>query len=359
LLYGLTEDEDWADYATLFKLNKDGTGYAVRRRFEGAAELPASALIEASDGALYGTTFYGGIFGKGTVFRLNKDGSGLTNIYHFSSPPDWWMPAGVMEGSDGALYGTSWYGGDLGNGAVFTLNRDGTGFRVLASFPYPPGACSGTLTSPLCEGSDGALYGTELGCWGRPMEAGTVFKLNKDGTDFGVLHRFQSRVGEGQHPSTAALVNAGDGALYGVTLAGGASLTNGPGTVFKLNRDGTGYSIPYRFQTSSGDGSRPVCLIEGRDGALYGVTEDGGEFGAGTLFCLEVAPVLYNPVWTSNVFSFQFNTRSNVVYQPQFKTSLADSNWIALPSITGQRGAVTVTDTNLDATPRFYRVTIP
>ena len=54
--------------------------------------------------------------------------------------------------------------------------------------------------------------------------------------------------------------------------------------------------------------------------------------------------------------SFQFNARSNVVYQPQFKSSLADSNWTALPSITGRRGVVTVTDTNLEAAPRIYRV---
>ena len=57
--------------------------------------------------------------------------------------------------------------------------------------------------------------------------------------------------------------------------------------------------------------------------------------------------------------SSQFNARSNVVYQPQFKSSLADSNWTALPSIAGQRAAVTVTDTNRPAAPRFYRVVIP
>ena len=73
-------------------------------------------------------------------------------------------------------------------------------------------------------------------------------------------------------------------------------------------------------------------------------------------FRLDVAPVLYNPVWSGNVFSFQFNARSNVVYQPQFKSSFADSNWTALPSLTGQRGVATVTDTSPPAAPRFCRV---
>jgi uncharacterized repeat protein (TIGR03803 family) len=98
-------------------------------------------------------------------------------------------------------------------------------------------------------------------------------------------------------------------------------------------------------------------LVETEDGALFGSTGQGGDLNWGTLFRLEVTPVLFNPVWSGNVFSFQFNARSNVVYQPQFKSSLAETNWTALPSLTGQRGVVTVT--NLPTAPRFYRIVIP
>src|ERR1019366_151149 len=101
----------------------------------------------------------------------------------------------------------------------------------------------GSSPQGLAEGSDGALYGTtRIG--GRPsgdlypLGSGTVFKVNKDGGRYAVLHSFVNSEGDGCRPMTGLLV-ASDGALYGTTDAGGSG--NGHnGTVFKLNPDGSG-----------------------------------------------------------------------------------------------------------------------
>src|SRR5207247_3627782 len=109
---------------TIFKMNQDGSGYRVLYNFTGAAgdaSSPAAGLFEADDGALYGTTWYGGSTWNGTVFRVNRDGSNYAVVYSFlGTGGDGGAPrASVTEGSDGALYGTTYYGGDFNLGTAF------------------------------------------------------------------------------------------------------------------------------------------------------------------------------------------------------------------------------------------------
>ena len=91
-----------------------------------------------------------------------------------------------MQGADGALYGTAYQGGSSGYGTVFKLNPDGTGFTVLKNFDYS--TTGGYLYAGLVQGTDGALYGTAYS--GRQQRYGTVFKLNTDGSGFTVLKNF-------------------------------------------------------------------------------------------------------------------------------------------------------------------------
>jgi uncharacterized repeat protein (TIGR03803 family) len=190
----------------------------------------------------------------------------------------------VVEGSDGALYGTTFSSGPNGGGTVFKVNKDGSGFRILHSFSVSSG--DGRYpTATVVEGSDGALYGTTHS--GGTNDAGTVFKLSKDGSDYAVVHHFTRGPGDGWVPE-APLVEGSDGALYGTTTYGG--ITNpspdGFGTVFKLNKDGSAYTVLYSFGGFTSDGG-PSGLVEGSDGALYGTTVYGGyDSVGGTVFRL-------------------------------------------------------------------------
>src|SRR5260221_719934 len=149
------------------------------------------------------------------------------------------------------LYGTATGGGSSGNGTVFAVNTDGTGFTNLHSFT----ASSGTDYAN-CTNSDGShpyaglvlsgntLYGTTSG--GGSSGDGTVFGVNTDGTGFTNLHGFSGRYGnhnadytnsDGGNPF-GGLVLSGQ-TLYGTAVGGGSS---GGGTVFALNMDGTGFT---------------------------------------------------------------------------------------------------------------------
>lgn len=260
-------------------------------------QQPYAGLVQATDGVLYGTTYLGGSNNVGIVFKVNPDGSGNTPIYNFAAnnvnPFGLAYPSGLIQGSDGALYGTSGFGGTSADGSVFRINTDGSGFTVLHSFSHVGGGAY-EPTAALVQGSDGTLFGTTEG--GGSAGGGTVFKLKTNGTGFVQLHAFGTTPGDAQGPK-APLIQGADGALYGTTYMGGASAVGGAsgyGTVYRIYSDGTGEAVLHSFMPSGGDGQRPIGgLAQGNDGTLYGTTQEGGTFsdggstGYGTVFKLK------------------------------------------------------------------------
>src|SRR5205814_1407990 len=165
-LYGTTSGGGTNGAGTVFKLNKDGAGYSVVRAFRGTGEEgqnPSAALVEGPDSALYGTTQAGGTNSAGTVFALDKNGSAFRVLHYFGAvPSDGTSPhAGLLQGTDGRLYGTTASGGAYFVGAAFKLNNDGSGYILLRSFSTTSGDGQHPLAG-LVEGSDSVLYGTTL-----------------------------------------------------------------------------------------------------------------------------------------------------------------------------------------------------
>lgn len=287
-LYGTSSFGGATGNGTVFRLGTNGSEFVLLYSFKGAdgdGSAPFGGLIQGADGALYGTTQSGGTTRNGTVFKLNTNGSGYQVLYSFTGigGGDGALPyTGVVQGKDGALYGTCAVGGINDGGTVFKVNTNGSDYTVLLSFTGV-GTNGGDPEAALIQGSDGALYGTTLS--GGPSGGGTVFRLNTDGSGYQMLYGFtgDGTNGDGLYPQ-AALIQGADGALYGTTSDGGAY---GFGTVFTLSANGSGYSILYSF-TNGSDGARPLsALVQGADGTLYGTTLDGGAFGfGGTVFKL-------------------------------------------------------------------------
>jgi uncharacterized repeat protein (TIGR03803 family) len=288
VLYGTTEQGGTNGQGTIFKLNKDGSGYAVLKSFIGNGDgaNPVAGLLQGSDGALYGTTSWdresGGIVtGSGTMFRINPDGSAFQVLRHFAGGSDGANPlyGTLIQATNSLLYGTTMNGGVNSQGTVFRISQDGSNYLVIKKFgggsegygPY----------GGLIQASDGALYGTTAN--GGTNAQGTIFKLNLDGTGFTVLHSFSGPDGAVAY---AGLIQGQDGDLYGITEAGGAG---GNGAIFKLNPDGTGYTVLKSLDVDSG--VLPMgALIQGANGVLYGTTSFRGNtnvlLGAGTMFQL-------------------------------------------------------------------------
>jgi uncharacterized repeat protein (TIGR03803 family) len=292
-LYGTTYGGGTSNYGTVFRIGTNGADYSVLYRFTGSGGdgvNPYGGLVQGSDGALYGTTYYAGttFLGAGTVFRIGTNGAAYSvlHVFNFGSGDGAGPYAGLIQGSDGALYGTTYGGGTnfLLNGTVFRIGTNGAPYSVLYSFTGT-GGDGANPKAGLVQGSDGALYGTTY-YGGSINGAGTVFRIGTNGTADRVLYSFTNN-GGGFYPQVA-LVQGSDGALYGTTSLGG---TSNAGTVFRTGTNGAAYSVLYSFTGSGGDGANPFYagLVQGRDGALYGTTSDGGNtnaisYGAGTVF---------------------------------------------------------------------------
>jgi len=333
---------------TVFKLNPDGTGYQVLKNFTAGAGGygPSAALVQATNGLLYGTTSSGGSNGAGALFSMNLDGSGYAVLKNVGR-------AALTQGSDGRLYGTSQSGAVSAGGTVFTLNLDGSGFQVLKALA---GADGTGPWAALIQGLDGALYGTATS--GGRYDNGTVFKLNPDGTGFAVLKDFTGRSGDGASPR-GALVQAADGLLYGTTSGGGAN-PPGCGTVFRLNTNGTGYVVLRSFIQDFYDGIDPMAgLVQTSDGTLYGTTSNGGRDQNGTIYCLTPRPMMSPPAPAAN------GCRLGLVGPAGRTYTIERSSWISGPWVgigrttVGLTGVGEFVDGSPPAPAAFYRATSP
>ncbi|HLI49626.1 MAG TPA: choice-of-anchor tandem repeat GloVer-containing protein [Chthonomonas sp.] len=294
-LYGTTHIGGANNDGVVFKVNPDGSNFQVLHTFSALpypstnsdGAYPFAGVTQGSDGVLYGTATYGGAYGWGVVFKVNPDGSNFQVIHAFTRGNDGGYPyAGVIQGSDGALYGTTFFGGTFGYGVVYKVNTDGSNFQVLHHFNSFNGQDGAFPYACVIEAKDGALYGTTYG--GGTNGAGVVYKVNPDGSNYQVLHNFNSQ--DGVYPYFAGVIQGRDGALYGTTAGGGA---HDSGVVYKLNPDGSNFQVihsfsaPYDMNGDNSDGSHPRAgVIQGSDGALYGTTEFGGALNYGVVFKL-------------------------------------------------------------------------
>ena len=217
---------------------------------------PTAGLI-LSGNTLYGTAYKGGTNGNGTVFAVNTDGTGFTNLHTFTATDphtgtnrDGAYPYAGLILSGNTLYGTASGGGTNGDGTVFEVNTNGTGFTNLHTFtatdPHTGTNRDGANPTAGLILSGNTLYGTASG--GGTNGNGTVFAVNTNGTGFTNLHNFSLRSVIGSTNSDGAIPQAGlilsGNTLYGTAYAGG---TNGYGTVFAVNTNGTGFTTLHSF----------------------------------------------------------------------------------------------------------------
>ena len=308
-LYGTSREDGFGLFSKIYRFNKDGSGFEVIYSSV-AVSVGIASLAEGADGRFYTTSPRGPTdvpTGNGSIFRINGDGTGFTNLHLFHSlGADGGRPFGpLIVGSDGALYGTTAAGGADNGGTVFRINRDGSAPRILRSF-FSANDTNGYFLLPgLIEGQDGALYGAAS--YGGAHDRGTLFRIGKDGSNFVVLHHF-APTGDGANPM-AGLTQGPDGTLFGTTREGG---TNGSrGTVFCLNTNGSGYRVLHDFLPAT-QGVNPMApLLFSQDGELYGVTLQGGPENGGTVFALQTDGTGFRVLHS-------FTTNAGAAFRPGF-----------------------------------------
>lgn len=286
---------DGSAFTILHTFSKFGTNAASVKTNGDGAFLRAGVVF--SGGMLYGTAFNGGTNGLGTVFAVSTTGTSFTNLHNFNGT-DGANPQAALAISGNTLYGTTYSGGDsVTNGTVFAVNTDGSGFTNLHHFTTMGSShqtnSDGANPQAALTVSGGRLYGVAArGGPGLFVGNGTLFALNTDGTGFTNVHNFVATAGA--FPYGDLLL--GNNVLYGTTSSGG---TNSSGSVFQVNLDGTGIKDLYQFAaaaysgtaTTNSTGGLPWAGVVMSSNVLYGVVSAEGTGGAGTIFSLTLPAV--------------------------------------------------------------------
>jgi len=303
-LYGVTYYGGAANQGVAYKVNTDGSGFAVLKEFTSASSgeyYPYGAPIVAG-GKLYGTCRYGGggvgSGANGALWRMDLDGSNYTKLHAFNgygAPSSTGAePMGDLSAdATGNVYGTCRVGGYSHYGTVFKYTTGGA-LQIVHSF----NGLSGAFTqSPVCIGSDGKLYvttyeggsagyGTLVSLANAPAGAAKVL-TNFDGysvlnPDFGVV---QGANGPG------STLN-----FFGVSQDGGLTTpypghASGYGAVYKTSVTSTTSTTRLLYSFYVRDSYYPYSelVLNPKDGCYYGTTHDGGALGWGTIYKIDPA----------------------------------------------------------------------
>jgi uncharacterized repeat protein (TIGR03803 family) len=209
----------------------------------------------------------------------------LARIHEFSRTTGYAPKSALIKASDGLWYGAAGAGGAFKDGVVYRVSAEGN-YEVIHDFDFgnSGGFDNTDQFSSLIEGPGGQLYGTAIVGERAHGHHGLLYRIGLDG-QYTVLHHFgDAGAADGIVPLGAPVL-AGDGAFYGVTARGGAHAV---GTVYRYTPE-TGISTVYSFGSASTDGSEPLSLTLGPDGALYGTTRNGPGKDLGALFKLSLA----------------------------------------------------------------------
>ena len=285
-LYGMTLQGGTSGYGVIFKINTDGTGYTNLHVFssgvnDGYAPYGALAITNTT---LYGMTLQGGS-GKGVVFKVNTDGSSYSNLHAFTgAPTDGQWPNGSLTLAGAALYGMTKNGGTTGNGMLFRVNMDGSGYTNLHAFAGGLSDGANPLGSLTLSGTN--LFGMTYSGAGSTSGSGVVFRINADGSGYTNLHAFVGGANDGALPQGSLALNGT--LLKGMTSLGGVS---GKGVIFQINTDGTGYTNVHVFAGGTSDGALPFDSVTLNGATLFGMTYNGGASNNGVVFALSLINV--------------------------------------------------------------------
>jgi uncharacterized repeat protein (TIGR03803 family) len=286
-LYGLTKEGGTNDVGVLFEYNPATNAYSKKIDFNGInGAYPLGSLIQASNGKLYGMATYGGAKSVGVIFEYNITTNILTKKIDFDSTVTGSYPLGaLMQASNGKLYGMTSEGGMNKKGVLFeyditsntcTKKIDFNGTN-LGSNPY----------GSLLQSTNGKLYG--MATLGGNSDKGTLFEYDATNNTYAKKMDFDG-IATGSNPE-GSLIQSSNGKLYGLTNSGGI---NDKGVLFEYDETNNVFTKKLDFDSIS-TGSYPGgSLILASNGKLYGMTIGGGVNYGGVIFEYDLSTNSYS-----------------------------------------------------------------
>ena len=360
-LYGTAAGGGTNLSGTAFAIGAGGAGFSAFHTFTLDNTNPLSATYtNSNDGTdplslpiisgstLYGTAYAGGTNDTGTVFAMGTGGAGFVALHTFSvitnyftnsvsgnnTNTDGSYPCSALALSGNTFYGTTEYGGMYGNGTIFQVNTDGSGFTTLYSFSptftnafgiYTNGDGANPVAGLIVGG--GALYGTAQ--YGGTNGSGSAFSfIIYDSKlinihNFGLLgsnsvpfNNYTNNVytnSDGAYPAGGLIVSGIT--FYGTAQYGGA---NGRGTIFSMGAKGDGFTILHNFgaenycapiaKLTNSDGVCPQTTLALISNTLFGTTYAGGTNDCGTVFSINTSGAGFTTIYNFSQPGFNSTT---------------------------------------------------
>jgi uncharacterized repeat protein (TIGR03803 family) len=279
VLYGVTSSGGINGYGTVFSYVVGSTSNTVRASFNGTNGInPTGGLLEARNGLLYGTTINGGPSSLGVLYSFDPATDSLKSLVNFNGTNGSGSYSALIQASDGKIYGMTSGGGTSGGGVLFSFSPITHVYTVLLNF-------NGTVTgknpqSSLLQASDGKFYGTTLN--GGANNYGVLFCYDPQTTNFTNLYDFDDL--SGRSVIGNGMIEGRDGRLFGITDAGGSS---GKGVIFAYDNSIPGYTPLFHFNGTTNGGGPRGTMLELANGLIYGTASQGGANGQGVLYSFD------------------------------------------------------------------------
>jgi len=296
ILYGRTSAGGANGEGVIFKVNTDSTDFQVLYNFHtgssnGLGKEPHHDAMLYYDDNLYGTALEGGQSDNGVIYKISLTGADYTAVHVFTGGNNAGAQphSGVIE-TNNVFYGLTAAGGTHGNGTLYKINPDGTNFSVLYSFHNSDGDNShGRLTLE----TDGyTLYGMTKE--GGSSDVGVIFSYDLTSSEYTILHTFTGGSNDGSSTDHGFVTFSND-TIFGMTQLGGSA---NEGVLFSINKDGSNFQILHSFGSSTNDGSNPYGSLQLSNGFLYGTTREGGDHDHGTVFRISSDGTIYEILYS-------------------------------------------------------------
>ena len=292
VFYGVTNSGGTANRGVIFKTDANGENYTVVHNFDGEnGSRPDNCKLTYVNGWLYGTTGSGGVNDMGVLFQYNPSTEIYVKLHDFDGIDTGRSPySNVILASNGKLYGTTLNGGLNDFGVLFEF--DLTTNNLTKKLDFDGGKMGKNLYASVIQAANGNLYGvTNQG----GTNAGVLYEYDYTSEVFTKLIDFEA-VTLGRGPTI--LVEVENNVLYGTCSSGGV---NSNGTIFEYVISTNTITKKFDFDSNSSGSQPPLSLMKASNGKLYGLTRYGGANNLG---------VLYEYNMTTEAFTTKFDFRS-------------------------------------------------
>lgn len=269
-LWGLAPTGGQYSSGTLYTINTSGANFSVLHHFQPPDGFtPQGLLLQASNGMMYGTCYDGGSFSSCTIFKYDPTANTYADVYDFDIVNGDFPRSGLIEAPSGMLYGAAYGGGTGCTGVLYSFNPVNNQYTKIHTFNT---GC-GPKDSPLLV--NGVLYGMTY--TGGTNNKGVIYSFDISTSAYTDV--FDLSTAQGANPE-GSLIQMSNGKLYGLTLEGGA---NNKGTIFSYEPATDTYTKLFDFGGINGE-NPGGSFVQAGNGLLYGVTMAGGSIGVGVVF---------------------------------------------------------------------------